>query len=222
MSDSSGKREFYKQLSIFLKALSHKVRTPLSIVVNDLSYFKVLLPEGETTRSLDKCKAISKLLSDMHLMIDGEFKIVPTSLDELTLEIEKQTKCNLMLKIDSNELSVIVDVQKFVLALKATLTTFTSLFLAKNSDLNEADLQPSITISTNDGEIVVVLSYNKILTGLDRERSFTACSEVVFNELKSDNPFPVLIDIVLSSLEIVQSISNQDEFVIKYTLPHGH
>jgi|GEM_PF-2400837 len=48
-----------------MRALSHTVRTPLSVVQNDLSYFasvKSALPPEEYTRGIERCRQISELL----------------------------------------------------------------------------------------------------------------------------------------------------------------
>lgn len=50
-----------------LSALSHKLRTPLSVIKNDLSYFQSVLPVGECDRSLRKCDEISALLHELAL-----------------------------------------------------------------------------------------------------------------------------------------------------------
>ncbi len=56
-------------LSSLVRALSHQIRTPLSVISNDLSYFKNLLPEGECQRSLERCKEISNILGAA--LVDG-------------------------------------------------------------------------------------------------------------------------------------------------------
>lgn len=48
---------------VLLKVLSHKVRTPLSVVMNDLSYYSSLLPAEECDRPLRRCREIADLLS---------------------------------------------------------------------------------------------------------------------------------------------------------------
>lgn len=49
-------------LKLYVQALSHKVRTPLGVIANDLQFFRQNLGEGEIDRSLDKCRIISSLL----------------------------------------------------------------------------------------------------------------------------------------------------------------
>lgn len=47
----------------FTKALSHRVRTPLSVVTNDLHYLESLVGAGECERAIRKCHDISSLFN---------------------------------------------------------------------------------------------------------------------------------------------------------------
>lgn len=42
------------------RALSHKIRTPLSVISNDLNFFKTLIDPKECDRGLAKCRAIAQ------------------------------------------------------------------------------------------------------------------------------------------------------------------
>ena len=55
----------YKILAGISRILGHKLRSPLSVVSNDLSYFQTLLPESECDRSLEKCRNISGMLREI-------------------------------------------------------------------------------------------------------------------------------------------------------------
>jgi len=55
--------EDLKVYRVLMKVLSHKVRTPLSVVMNDLSYYDGLLPDEECDRPLRRCREIADLLS---------------------------------------------------------------------------------------------------------------------------------------------------------------
>ena len=48
----------------FARVLGHKIRTPLSVIQNDLSYFQAFLPDNECKRSLEKCAVICDLLKE--------------------------------------------------------------------------------------------------------------------------------------------------------------
>lgn len=50
-------------LAAFGRALSHQVRTPLSVISNDLFYLQTLIAPEECQRSLERCKSISDILA---------------------------------------------------------------------------------------------------------------------------------------------------------------
>ena len=54
----------YILLEGFARVLSHKLRGPLSVIQNDLTYLQSLVPQGECTRSLERCRQITNLLRE--------------------------------------------------------------------------------------------------------------------------------------------------------------
>ncbi len=49
-------------IGALLRSLAHTVRTPLSVVSNEIQYFSSLLPKGESDRALTRCRDIDQLL----------------------------------------------------------------------------------------------------------------------------------------------------------------
>jgi signal transduction histidine kinase len=54
-------------ISALSHALSHKIRTPLSVISNDLFFLQSLVPEGECARALKRCQEISSILQSMEV-----------------------------------------------------------------------------------------------------------------------------------------------------------
>ncbi|NMC62950.1 MAG: hypothetical protein GYA55_07250 [SAR324 cluster bacterium] len=54
----------YHMLQGFMLVLNHKLRSPLSIIQNDLSFLETTLNNNECKRSLDKCSLISSILKE--------------------------------------------------------------------------------------------------------------------------------------------------------------
>lgn len=79
-----------KLISAFLKALAHKIRTPLSVISNDLSYFQSKLPQGETKQSSEKIATINNLFSKYNAIGDGELKAAQISVEELLSDLKKR------------------------------------------------------------------------------------------------------------------------------------
>lgn len=56
----------------YLRTLAHDIRTPLSIISNDLSYLSSLVGDSETKRPIDKCRQISELLNQRITQLEGK------------------------------------------------------------------------------------------------------------------------------------------------------
>ena len=54
-------------LAAFANGLSHKMRTPLSVISNDLSYFETKIDPSECERSKRRCRELSELLKELSL-----------------------------------------------------------------------------------------------------------------------------------------------------------
>lgn len=54
-------------LNALIRALAHQVRTPLSVISNELTVYKTLLPGENVGRLLERCRGISALLQKVSL-----------------------------------------------------------------------------------------------------------------------------------------------------------
>jgi len=75
-------------VSALVRALSHQIRTPLSVISNELSYFKTLLPADECNRSLERCRGISEILSEISPKCLHDFSLNRIELAELLLVLK--------------------------------------------------------------------------------------------------------------------------------------
>jgi hypothetical protein len=62
LADKEHQRLSYQLLRAFTRALGQKIRTPLSVISNDLVYFKSVLPEGEAERAIRNCHLINDII----------------------------------------------------------------------------------------------------------------------------------------------------------------
>lgn len=73
----------HRLMTQLLRVLSHKMRTPLSVISNDLQYLASIHPDAEVERSLGKVKTISDLLSAVQSGLHCEVVPQEVSLCEL-------------------------------------------------------------------------------------------------------------------------------------------
>ena len=70
-------------VAAFGRALAHKLRTPLSVITNDLSFLQTQLAPGECARSLERSREIAELLRRVCDGNDGVLKVEECALGEL-------------------------------------------------------------------------------------------------------------------------------------------
>jgi hypothetical protein len=77
-------------LSAFCHALAHQLRTPLSVISNDLAYFKSILPAGETERSAKRLNEVTGLLKKLNQNFKGALSMQPVEAAVIFKEFEWQ------------------------------------------------------------------------------------------------------------------------------------
>lgn len=71
------------QLYCFIRALSHKIRTPLAVIQNELTYIKTQLPAEECERAIEGCRRIKDVLSAVSKDISYQADLQPLQMPEL-------------------------------------------------------------------------------------------------------------------------------------------
>lgn len=68
-------------IQALVASLSHQIRTPLSIISNDLAYWSHSLPEGETDRAAQQIKTVSDILGNLQSLcrLVDNAQVVPLS-----------------------------------------------------------------------------------------------------------------------------------------------
>jgi len=106
----------YLLISALMRSLSHKIRTPLSVISNELQYFQANSQDEGYGRALKCCSQISDILSEVCRVGVGELKIQNFNLQELVsasfgcaLEVDSDSYIILG---DSNRLSVAFELLK--------------------------------------------------------------------------------------------------------------
>ncbi|MCB0332920.1 MAG: hypothetical protein KDD55_05435 [Bdellovibrionales bacterium] len=74
-------------LTALIRGVSHRVRTPLSVVSNDLSYFKTLIDPEECERSIVRCREISEILRDAARCGSYSLDLSPCVIEEFVTKV---------------------------------------------------------------------------------------------------------------------------------------
>ncbi len=51
------------EVSETIRKMGHEIKTPLSVIVNDLTYLKSILPEGECERAIRNAQEIKDIIN---------------------------------------------------------------------------------------------------------------------------------------------------------------
>jgi len=123
------------------RALAHKIRTPLSIIQNELSYLASLLPAGECERAFDACRSISQILALQAPFPAGNFETIEVTLgafidySKINFEISNVKLREFKLKINQElfikSLSII---QNIIDTVKPPSQTSTLPFITESDD----------------------------------------------------------------------------------------
>lgn len=171
-------KTLYPILKTFSRGLSHKIRTPLSVISNELSY---LASENNEILSLKRCNDIADILSQIQLPNDGDLQTY--SVDNFLEKISYK-------KIGSNK----------SVTLSPRLINF-SFSLIKN-----LTLEYNLEISTQNDSLLFI--FTTPLTNSATEREFKSFTSFFCEQLGWTEYTPILIDTVLFYQNLNISILN--------------
>ena len=81
-------------IKLLLASLSHRLRTPLSVVSNDLQYFHKKAPQLEADKTLNSVNGVVQILSETENIIKNFFEIVDTKNHKKLFELIIQILCD--------------------------------------------------------------------------------------------------------------------------------
>ena len=191
-------RSSLPQLYCFIRALSHKIRTPLSVIQNELTYFKSKLAEEEFDRAFSACKNINELLKKASSAVKLEPDFRKISLQEFSGHIASAACLQLKNNLNDSNLVVELDSELFTLAWESIVSFFVNSCSAK-----------LITAELRKKEDILQLNLNvpyRFLEASVEDSSQNSFSEFSLYGLKKDSLFLPLADIVLAQHNWVVAI----------------
>lgn len=180
-----------------LSVLSHKIRTPLSVISNDLTYFQSLLGAGECERGIAKCHNISSFFKPAEMLLIPRGQAERFDLFDLLSTLP--TKCPQTTPVS---LLICGIRQNLVQALRWII-----------------DLFPVEKLELLDGSRLLSFSVESSLW--HEEPVLIDLGETTITEIYGLNPtdesiLPILIDAVLISYAAKPRITGKNEFTIEF------
>lgn len=182
-------------LGSLVRSLSHELRSPLSVLVNDLTYLKSRYPAEHVDRTLAHVDKISELLKKACKIGDGTLELQSWSIKEILAAAGFETsKCG--------EISVLVDLKTTVLALRWLGELLDSL---SNEAKTEVQIAPGI------------LEFCKPISAAGKGQ-FSSLTSFCSEALRKDLLIAPLIDAIFEAQLIELKISSGDKLTVKLEL----
>lgn len=172
-------------VSTLARALSHRLRTPLSVISNDLAYLKRFMPPDEEFYSPEKCREISAILKNLSTIGDADLKSTPTSYQQ----IENQLLEHYKITAPSSAASINCDLQRVILALKMLAD------LINNDPNTQSKAQLSLLKSDTESYIKILSSFK--LSSTPQPDSYNSFSLFFNTNTNSDSILPAMIDTII-------------------------
>lgn len=171
-------------LGSFVRVLSHQIRTPLSVISNELSYFEGLLPPGEAERSMLRCRQISDILNAA--LGPGKYTL---ELEDLPIERVADLISDLKYVLPCTErIRMRADLALMKYALDALRHTLSQLAKSGRVEVN---------LVVFDTFIDLAYSFELAFAALLPEQKFTSLTEPVCSVLRFDLVDPLYCDSIL-------------------------
>lgn len=202
-------------VSALIRALSHKIRTPLSVISNDLSYLKTLLPNEDIDRDLSKVKLISELLRDCTESLSIKEKESIISPEQLLRSLT-DSGWNISTP-ESLPFSLNIRLKTFL----TTLNLIAKLQDEINPNLKNQESSKTTLSYKNNPQSFGLELHAQALNDFNKNNginNFHGFSALFCDTLQLDLPYAPLIDLLLSSQNIMGVITTSTPTKIELTI----
>ena len=204
-----------KVISCLCRSLSHRIRTPLSVISNDLSYFSTKLGDDECSRALNKCREISAILGSITppVIQQGE------SRGDLLVAVKKSLdNCKIIprekILFESKLTSAPVVVRAEILSYLADCLIESFVFIDSVCG-SGSNIRVSVGNNNNRAELLISLEQDFTAQFTDRwqHRSYSTFSQLCNEQLRMDTPAPPLVDLVVYGLKLGLKVSTTENLL---------
>lgn len=176
-----------------MRAISHQIRTPLSVISNDLVYFKSLIDPAECERGISKCRQISDLFKPFQLLEEPGQSFETFELQTLLLEIFAD-------RFENPEYDMLLTGSRA--NLKHALTWLSEIFRIETVSIIKESLHLTSSILFSLGEPLPIASASL-------EKDVFSVTEIFAKQANDDSILPMLIDAVFFSFSAQLKIAER-------------
>ncbi len=180
-------------LANFVQSLAHRIRTPLSVISNDLTYLRSKFPEAAELNTLEKCKEIAELLGCYSQSLSKTNDSGPFTLNDL-----KALLPDWKIEFEADKLAVVPSLQAHFLVSALKLMRSIPRDLNRHAEESQASLSVQSGTAGNYRLTVQIESpvFDGLVTSKTAGMSFTA---LFIDSLHADSPLIPLIDALLQA-----------------------
>lgn len=188
MKNPSDEQFALRTIQALVGALSHKLRTPLSVVQNDLSYLATVFAPEEFVRPIERCKQISQVLGASRVP-----KIEPLNTEALSpLDVVGQQGWELESELDR---AILVSVNRAAL----TYVTKQWLNLFQSVDVQSSGYLGPMRVSQFEGSFLMGASCKVSRDVISNDETYSYFIEPFYNLMNLDSIEAPLIDAVVAA-----------------------
>lgn len=198
----------YLLLSDFIQELSHALRTPLSVIANDLEYLSSVAGEQETKRALGRCRQIAEVLTTLTPPAVAHTKASAVPISQIAVDL---AAAGLNTPVwDANSVAILGhrEVLQWIWTSLGTLL----------DQLKISVLETVLTLENNSFRINLISTFPTSENGLPLPEctSFTKLTKLCSN---SRLPLAMLLDAALDLSHATVALETMQSPVIRICLP---
>jgi len=194
----------FRMLACLCRALAHKIRTPLSVISNDLSYLQTIVPKEECQRGLESVRAIAHVLKSFSQLGPPQLSKITSDLHTLWREVRVPQQIELELGPALSEFSISCDVERLRFGFQLVLQMLVE-FAPEEPSRLKMSLRGDAAARTFRLNCPVALLPESAL-----QHDPTCFTDVFTRALNSDSPYPALLDVLLLAHGFSPRFSQQE------------
>lgn len=175
-------------LKTFARALGHQLRTPLSVISNDLSFLKASESTLECDRSINRCKELGSILKESTELFYSELSWKKIALISLWQELSESLKFDLVFEQQDFDKLIITGDESILIR---SLTELVKLFASLTTD-------KSVKVKLSHEQEAKIVLEGKAAISTEQEVEQSSFSAFYQTLSKEDTIWLPLVDAVLS------------------------
>ena len=194
------------------RSLSHRLRTPLSVISNDLTYFQSLLPPHECARGISRCREISAVLTELARLNGAPLLREPLEVARVYEELMGMERFASGSNCRALVGSVRVDLEKLKLSLDLLCDSLLLAGFFVSAEKDSICLEPSVMPGCFKLQMVLAVGQDGRIEA-DKGVEFGSLTEFLCVHHRLDSHLAVVTDLLLWSNECKFALTSSNSAI---------